>query len=555
MVRVSWRFLVLFLVGCGGISFPTAEPPEGRIALFTADAQGEPLPIPLVRARVRDRPETLMVDSGASQHFLLGATAWIHDVDSELFHTVGTDTHGETFGVRLAEQGVLRIDRYVAPFVFVFESPALHRLGVRGGVSPQLLAGEGRATVLDARRGFLEVRTADALRGWERAIDALPCLAGDDPRDGFRFVLPVRIDGVETPMMIDTGAEGIVVYAGTPAAARLEARMRELDVRDAVGEAIGPLEPDPADGPTDVNGADVNGADSGAGDSTDGAEGIGLVTIAGAASVASARVLPRIEVELGGARLHLEVGVVEHAERGDDDACHELGIVGFRALRHCVLVLRREGAALRCDPREPSMRRAPPAEAPHPVRVVSVEATAGCGFDSAALTPTVDEGGIPELGSELDAYARLQPSVDAHAERIERACRDAGYLEARVRRPILRRGPDGVRVRFEVEEGRTRRVRHFAIELEVVGGETRRFDASAVPWLRSRTGRVFVGRDFEADDYGALGARLRDPRHPIRPRGGRGGRARSRAHLSPRAAGRTRAARAPDRAARALTGG
>jgi hypothetical protein len=484
--------LVLGLVGCGSSAIPTAEPPEGRIAIYTADPSGAPLAVPFVDVRLADQSERLMLDTGASQHFLLGATAWVHDVGSEPLDFEGTDAHGRDFSARLAQAGMVRVDRYVAPYVFVFESPQLYDLGIRGGLSPQLLAGTGRATVVDVREGFLEVRSIDALRGWERRLDARACVAGDDPRDGFRFILPVRIGDVEAPLMIDTGAEGVVVYAGTPAAAPLEARIRELQVRAEVADAVGP----PDETAPDETAPGRTGADEIV---PEGSDRIEEVRIAGAASVASARVLPNVPVTLGGARLSSSVGVIDY-DAGGSDECGELGVVGFRVLRHCVLVLRREGAAVRCDARPPPMRRALAAEAPSPVRVLGVEATAGCGYEAPELTPTVDDGGIPEMGSAIEAYARLQPSIDAHAERIERACREAGYLEARVRRPLLRRTPDGLRVRFEVEEGRRRRVRRFAIVVEVSGGETHRFDASEVAWLRTRPGVLYVERDFEADD-------------------------------------------------------
>jgi hypothetical protein len=131
------------------------------------------------------------------------------------------------------------------------------------------------------------------------------CPAGHDPRDGWRYVAEVEVGQATLPMLVDTGATGTLleVEAATDAGV--------ID-----GFALG--------APADQS-----------------------VPTHSASSSIDVRVIDDVPVRIGGAELRVASGV---GDRGDPSRqCGTRGVLGYDALRSCVLVLRRDGAAMRCE--------------------------------------------------------------------------------------------------------------------------------------------------------------------------------------------------------------
>ncbi len=394
-------------------------------------------------------PVDVMLDTGASQHFVLDAAAWAYDVPSQPFESYATDAHGTRFPVRLAAEGVMRIPGrplFTPQHLFLLSNEPLVARGLLGGLAPQLLAPPGHATILDLAAGRLDVRSNLSLSNEDRATLGRVCRAGNDSRDGWRYVVPVRVDGRTTWLLLDTGAQSSTVYERTAHAPRLLER--------GVSQ---------------------------------------VVRAAGAASTSELRIVDAIPFELGGATLENRVAV----GRGDPQ-CGEEGLLGFDVLRHCRLVMRQDGLSLACQSEEPEVHRAPPRMREQPILLAGIATDPACGRSADELRPAI-RGSIPRpYRSALDAYVDLREGAGAHALSIERTCRDSGYLEAEVREPLLERRGAWVSLRFHVEEGRRFVVGRVSVSVHGIDG-ARRLATTRFPFLRTREGQPYQQVDIEED--------------------------------------------------------
>lgn len=438
----------LLLVGCGANSVPGSQDLAGPLPVWTAAASGEPFAVPHVEVALNGHPVDVMVDTGASQHFVLSAAAWAYDVQSEPFEALATDAHGARFEVRLAAPGSLHIpgrSSFVPPYVFLVDSHSLWSSGVLGGISPQLLAPAGYAAVLDLAGGRLEVtpaRAADPARDAQARV----CRAGADSRDGWRYVVPVRVGGREASLLIDTGAQSTTIYEGSPLAATLLASSSTRSIR-----------------------------------------------IAGAASVVEMRVIDDVPIEIG--RTVASGRVTVGPSRGQ---CDEDGLLGFDVLRRCRLTLEDRRATLRCAESDPPLHRAPARARPTPMVLTRVDTTPACGRSADQLAPL--RRALPErYSSAIDAYVALSTEIGEHAAHIEQACTDDGYFEAQIH-PTLEREGQQLRVSFAVEEGRRFRVRDVTVTL-IVDGSSRALEAGELPELRTRQGLPYRREDVVADAH------------------------------------------------------
>lgn len=439
---------LFLLVGCGANAVPGSQGLPGPLPIWTAAASGEPFAVPHVEVALNGHPVDVMVDTGASQHFVLSAAAWAYDVRSEPFEALATDAHGARFEVRLAAPGSMQIpgrSSFVPPYVFLVDSHALWSSGVLGGISPQLLAPAGYATVLDLAGGRLEVartRAGDPAREARARV----CRAGADSRDGWRYVVPVRVGGHEASLLIDTGAQSTTIYDGSPLAATLAASSSSRTIR-----------------------------------------------IAGAASVVEMRVIDDVPIEIG--RTVATGRVTVGPSRGQ---CDEDGLLGFDVLRRCRLALDERRATLQCGDAEPPLHRAPARARPDPMVLTRVDTTPACGRTAAELAPL--RRALPErYSSAIDAFVALSTEIGEHAAQIEQTCTDDGYLEARIE-PTLEREGQQLRVSFSVEEGRRFRVRDVTVTLLVDGG-SRQLPAGELPELRTRQGVPYRREDVVADAH------------------------------------------------------
>lgn len=461
----GWIVLVFLALGCGAPSISEGAGITGPVAVWTATPDGQPLSVPRVEVALRGHPARVMLDTGASQHFVLAAAAWAYDIRSEAFDALATDAHGTRFQVRLAEPGSMLIrggaPPYAPPFIFLLDNDALLANGIVGGVSPQLLAPAGDAAVLDFLQGQLTVARRAALP--RAATTGRVCRAGPDPRDGWRYVVPVRLGGRSAMLLVDTGAESTTLYDRSPLAAWLLHGRRTETVR-----------------------------------------------VAGAASVVEMRLVDGVPVELGGASGEARVTIGPgHGQCGED------GLLGFDVLRRCRLAMHADGIDVACVTGEPPLHRAPPEPAREPLILARIDADDACGREGSDLVPVPDSPLPFRFESAIDAYATLAPEVRAHTARIEETCRGEGYLQARVLEPVLVREGGEARVRFRVDEGRRFTVQRVTVS--VAGEDGRReLEPGAFPSLRTRPGQYYRRDDLIADARAladalvARGARVAD---------------------------------------------
>ncbi len=437
----------LFLLGCGSATtLPDARGGSGPIPVWTADADGRPFPVPHVEVALNGHPVDVMLDTGASQHFVLTAAAWAYDVRSRPFQALATDAHGARFSVRLALPGVMQLPGHptFAPrYVFLLESEPLWASGVLGGLSPQLRAGSDHTALLDLVGGRLEV--TDEPPALAHGAVGRVCAAGHDARDGYRFVVPVRVDGTEAELLVDTGAQSTTLYEGSPLAASLRSAPSARTVR-----------------------------------------------IAGAASVVDMRVLERVPFEVGGASVSGRLTI------GPGDAqCGESGLLGFDLLRRCRLALDRRAMALSCDDADPPLHRARARTEDESVVLTRVDAPAACGHTASELRPALDASLPFRYASPVEAYVALTPDLRRHAARIEEVCRDEGFLEAHVDAPLARDGRE-LAIRFAIEEGRRFTVDRVTVSVATADG-SHRLESDEMPALRTRTGQPYNHADVVAD--------------------------------------------------------
>lgn len=459
-------WVVLFLIvpislaSCGGADVaPEDRGLAGPVPIWTADAIGQPLAVPRTEVALNGHPVDVMIDTGASQHFVLTAAAWAYDVPSEPFGSLATDAHGARFIVRLAENGSMRIPGrpFHAPqYLFVFDSTPLSMSGVLGGLAPQLLAPEGYAAILDLRAGRLEVERISRLSGSDRGLHGRVCRAGDDPRDGWRYVVPVIIAGRTVAMLLDTGARATTLYSSSPAVRPILGALGNRSAR--IPREIGP------------------------------------VRVAAAASVSNLVFFGGTPFELGGTMIESDIAIGPGEQQCDED-----GLLGFDLLRRCRIVLAHDDVALSCDPGEPELHRAPPrARDREPVVLQRIDATPACGRSAEELRPSTHVRLPLAFESAVDAYIALSGAIDAHVTSIEARCRDEGYLDARIREPVLERRGSDLAVRFNVEEGRRFVVGEVSVTLVAEDG-ARQLDADDLPWLRTRVGQPYRAVDVHDD--------------------------------------------------------
>jgi hypothetical protein len=454
-MRPSTFFVLsVLLLGCGGNGAPPIAARHARdasLAIWTTDARGAPLSVPRAEVHLGGQPVEVMIDTGASQHFVLGAAAWAYRVESSPFAVQGTDAYGSQFSVRMAERGSLRIPAFPwteSSSLFVLDSHPLWSNGILGGLAPQLLAPRGHAALLDLREGRLDVVPADALSDADRAMHGRVCRAGRDARDGWRYVVPVEIGERTVQMMVDTGAQGTLLYTSSPVAA------------DFV----------------------VRGAPH------------GVVRVSGAASVAQMLLFDDVGTSIGGALLRGRAALGP-----GEPQCGEDGVLGFDRLRYCRLAMRRDGIAITCEAVEPEPRAPPPRASFDPVVLRSFQSNPACGHSAEELRPAALAWLPHAFRTPVDAYVALHESADAHASHLERECRNEGYLEARIREPVLWRWGSRLLLHFGIDEGRRFTIGEVSVLLLSRSGERQERLASELPWLRTRAGRPYREDDVHLD--------------------------------------------------------
>jgi hypothetical protein len=283
---------------------PTA-PARARRAVLQFELRERPFPSPLIDAVVGGQPATLLVDTGATHHFM---ARWLADELSLPLSTagdVGIDLAGRSVqvsridhpGLTLAGWGVVD-----APTLLVVPVPdVLQELGIGGFVAPQTLPARGRAVVLDLRAGEMaEALRDDAVRTLTSAFGASALAelrACGGPTRGLELHASATVEGIAVTLKIDSGATQSSLFAASPAGPRLAPRA---------------------------------------------AGGRSAYAASGKQTVP---VLSGVRVRLGGFDASADVDLLPGAPR---TTCSTDGIAGMDILRTCVLVLAEDGGVAAC---------------------------------------------------------------------------------------------------------------------------------------------------------------------------------------------------------------
>lgn len=276
-----------------------------RRAALRFELGDDDFPSPMVDVVVSGQPTAMLVDTGAT-HQVIGA--WVAEQIGPVTRSpgdVGVDHAGKALaisrlpGAQIVISGWGPID---ASQALVVPLPGvLSRRGLGGVLSPQALASEGRAVVLDLRRRTMtEVEIGAALR----ALDAEPGAAvfGEVKRCGRGGgALPyvgVEIEGASALAQLDTGATQTTARAGSDVGLALAKR--------------------------------ANGAST-------------AVTASGALTVAAAE---DTQVKLGDLEITTDVAIVPKEAR---TACPNDALLGMDVLRRCVIVLGASAVAVKCE--------------------------------------------------------------------------------------------------------------------------------------------------------------------------------------------------------------
>lgn len=263
-------------------------------------------PSPLVKARIGGHEALFIIDSGASVNVLANWYAKVAEIPTWTeTGSTARGSGGKTTPVRTVHrlqghwsngQGFTLKEAIVVAFPPLFET-----LHLGGLLSPQLLAPEGTAAVLDLRIPSLEFKPfARAMSDLHlsRAIKVpQPVCRNPDSHFVNRvYLAPITTAGVTDLVLVDTGATKTIVAADSK-----------------IGQAI---ETDSELGPH--------------------SEGIG-------GEVDGRRIARDVQLLRGGKTIGLSPSIGEVSS-----SCNAKGLLGMDALRNCLLVLGKDEMAFRC---------------------------------------------------------------------------------------------------------------------------------------------------------------------------------------------------------------
>lgn len=296
-------------------SDPTATPtatasaeappaPKQKRAKLRFDVNGEDFGAPLVDVLVAGQPTTVIVDTGATHHVV---ASWVAAQvgPTKKSATTGLDHAGQSVALQHLEGADIQISGWGpigANGILVAALPAqFQKQGIGGAIAVQALVAEGRAVVLDLRKGTMFDSALDeALRSLES--EAGSPVAGDVRACGNGGSLPfvrATIGGGDLDAQVDTGATNTTVRAASPAGIRLKPLAKTASAAYAAS---------------------------------------GLFTVP---SVAGAH------VKVGALDVETTIDLVKRDPRPD---CPNDAFVGMDLLRRCTLVFGQKQWAARCDP-------------------------------------------------------------------------------------------------------------------------------------------------------------------------------------------------------------
>lgn len=400
------------------------------------DGDDGDFPVPAVVGTIGSSTGIFVLDTGAAEVGLDAGIAWLFGSKSHGKHK-RVSTAATTRHLFEVASGAIKAMNHEFTHHLLLKGGLYEMTNAWGVVSPSQLVRPERAVILDFPNhvGYT-IDTVD-LPSWAKQT------AASRSADGL-YHISVVVNGVEDDWLIDSGASSSTISSSSPIRRLLDPGGRE----EIVG-AYGVYE----------------------------------------AAKANAK------VEVAGRSFEVVADVLQGSTEGYGSDTH--GLLGFDVLRHCRVVLRFDGAQLDCDSRGITTARAlPPVTnlwTDETTQIVGIQSQLGCGLDEELYSPTSTLLQT-EYDSALDAYYTLDRQLRESRSDVLAGCTSAGYFDAFIEWPFLRRIGDELVGHFSVSEGRRRRVRSFEVEVSA-SGKRRSYDPEQLGFL-DLPGRVFIPRRF-----------------------------------------------------------
>jgi hypothetical protein len=213
-------------------------PPGARRVGLRFELNGRRFPIPLVRGSVAGEPVWMLVDTGANSHVVASWVARKLGLSMRALGDVGSDHTGRAVSAYALDAVRIVIDGW-GPLadgpVLVTDVPdPIARIGIGAFVSPQWLAQDGDALVLDLPASEMRearwddaARELDGLSGRELESSGVRlCRDSASAIPGLEFVVSAQVDGRAVELLLDTGAYRTDVLSGSPAGRALAVRAK-----------------------------------------------------------------------------------------------------------------------------------------------------------------------------------------------------------------------------------------------------------------------------------------------------------------------------------------
>ena len=206
------------------IPSPSTAPQEGaatdttRRAVLRYELNGHKFPLPLVHGSIEGEPVWMLVDTGANSHVMASWIARKVGLSMHALGGIGSDHTGRAVNAYTVRRPRIVIDEWGplgADAMLVTDVPEpIARIGIGAFVSPQWLAAQGDAVVLDLSAGEMHIarwldasRELDARGGRDLApTGARLCEDSASTIKGLAFVLAASVDGHPVELLLDTGA-------------------------------------------------------------------------------------------------------------------------------------------------------------------------------------------------------------------------------------------------------------------------------------------------------------------------------------------------------------
>ncbi len=276
------------------------------------ELNGRKFPLPLVHGTVGGEPVWMLIDTGANSHVLASWVARKLGLSMRPLGEIGSDHTGHAVTAYTVDHPRVVIDDWGAlstATMLVTDVPEpIARIGIGAFVSPQWLAPESEALVLDLAAGEMhEAAWSDAAReldhhaGREIAPSNVRlCQDSASTIPGLAFVLAARVDGHPVDLLLDTGAHRTDLLSTSKAGRLLAQRAKPS------GEQM-----------------------------------------YSASGLVRTSVVRSAQVKVGDWSLTTDIDVVPGVS---DPACPRDGVVSMDALESCTLLLGRKMVRGRCGP-------------------------------------------------------------------------------------------------------------------------------------------------------------------------------------------------------------